>query len=529
MDEHQLYDANGDESWTDGFGNPLYAESDLESEDEEHLEIELEREDSEHPQIELENEDGMVSDRYLLDVMSNPALIRNVALVGHWCHGKTEFVHAMMSYVHHVSTLEQINERRICTPYTRIYSDTRLSYRLHLASLILSDNDSTSYLCNILDCPGHVDFSDEMTFALRLADGAILLVDAVQGVMVNTERAIRHAIQKSIPIVLVINKVDRLITKLKLTPKDAYFKLKHIVETVNDQIIAASSTTGNSEVIDPALGNACFASAKDAWFFTLQSFAKLKVTGNQEIDAVFVVDTGFTDMLVHHIPSAKDAAIRKVEHIYTGPKNSTIYKAMEDSDSTGPLMVNVTGMYIHSGVLGRVYSGKIMTGHTVRVLRAEDKLNELMTVKVTKLWVLQACCKIPESKATPGSLVLIGGVDDAIEKTASLCNLESDEDAYKFRLLQFNTFPVVKIAFSLLNGWTLDDISEGLRKIIRSYPIATLRVEKSGVCTISGTGELYLKFIMEDVRQISLDKKGMIIKLYSYRGTFFLCGQYLGG
>lgn len=134
-----------------------------------------------------------------------------------------------------------------------------------------------------METPGHVDFSDEMTVALRLADGAVLVVDAVEGVMLNTERAIRHVIQQRISIVLVINKVDKLITELKLTPTETYFKLHHIVETVNDHIIAASSSAGNAQVVDPVLGNVCFASARDAWFFTLQSFAKMYVK-------LFVID-----------------------------------------------------------------------------------------------------------------------------------------------------------------------------------------------------------------------------------------------
>ncbi|KAG5594009.1 hypothetical protein H5410_035241 [Solanum commersonii] len=404
-----------------------------------------------------------------------------------------------------------------------------------------------------METPGHVDFSDEMTVALRLADGAVLVVDAVEGVMLNTERAIRHVIQQRISIVLVINKVDKLITELKLTPTETYFKLHHIVETVNDHIIAASSSAGNAQVVDPVLGNVCFASARDAWFFTLQSFAKMYVklflwgdyyfdsgtktfskepyadgvqrsfvqcvldfvyktyrlvNGNKEINASFGAATAFMDMLANHIPSAKDAAIWKVDHIYTGPKDSAIYKAIRDSDSTGPLMVNVTKLYTHSGFLGRVYSGELMTGHTVRVLREEQEPpgnDEVMTVRqVTRLWVCQACCSIPISKAPPGSLVLIGGVDDAIEKTTTLCNLESNENIYIFRPLQFNTLPVVKIAFSLLNGWSLDDISEELKRIIRSYPLAILRVEELGICTIFGTGELYLKYIMEDVRRINL-------------------------
>lgn len=76
---------------------------------------------------------------------------------------------------------------------------------------------------------------------------------------------------------IFISKVDRLITELKLPPRDAYFKLRHTLEVINNHITAASSTAGHVQVIDPVAGNVCFASATAGWSFTLQSFAKLYV------------------------------------------------------------------------------------------------------------------------------------------------------------------------------------------------------------------------------------------------------------
>ncbi|KAL6504389.1 hypothetical protein OROGR_026312 [Orobanche gracilis] len=389
--------------------------------------------------------------------------------------------------------------------------------------------------------------------------------------------------------------VDRLITELKLPPKDAYHKLRHTIEVINNQITAASSTAGNVQFVDPAIGNVCFASA--GWAFTLHSFAKLYVklhgipfdsnkfasrlwgyyyfdpdtrsfkkkqpaTGAERSFVQFVLEplykiysqvvgehkkslentlgelgvtlsnaayrlnvrpllrlacssvfgsaTGFTDMLVQHIPSAKDSAPRKVEHIYTGPKDSAIYQAIENCDSSGPLMVNITKLYPKSDcsvfdVFGRVYSGEITVGQTLRVLgegySPDD--DEDMTVKeVTKLWVYQARYRIPISKASPGSWVLVEGVDASIMKTATLCNLECDDDVHIFRPLQFNTLPVVKTATEPLNPSELLKMVDGLRKISKSYPLAITKVEESGEHTILGTGELYLDSIMKDLREL---------------------------
>lgn len=539
-----------------------------------------------------------VSTQFLLGLMSNPSLVRNVALVGHLHHGKTLFMDMLIEQTHKISTFDEKSEKHMRYTDTRVdEQERRISIKAVPMTLVLEDSNSKSYLCNVMDTPGHSNFSDEMTAALRLADGAVLIVDAAEGVMVNTERAIRHAIQDRLPIVLVINKVDRLITELKLPPKDAYHKLRHTIEVVNNHITAASSTAGTVQVVDPVLGNVCFASATAGWSFTLQSFAKLYVKlhgipfdankfasrlwGDYYFDsdtrafkkkqpssgaersfvqfileplykiysqvvgehkksveatlaelgvtlsnaayklnvrpllrlacsAVFGTATGFTDMLVQHIPSAKASAARKIEHIYPGAKDSSIYQAMEECDPSGPLMVNVTKLYPKSDcsvfdAFGRVYSGEIMTGQTVRVLGegySPDDEEDMTVKEVTKIWVYQSRYRIPISRALPGAWVLIEGVDASIMKTATLCNRNYDEDVYIFRPLQFNTLPVVKTATEPLNPSELPKMVEGLRKISKSYPLAITKVEESGEHTILGTGELYLDSIMKDLREL---------------------------
>lgn len=90
-----------------------------------------------------------------------------------------------------------------------------------------------SFLMNLFDTPGHVNFSDEVTAAVRMSDGICLFIDAAEGVMLNTERLLKHAIQERMAITVCINKLDRLVLELKLPPQDAYYKLRHIVEELN--------------------------------------------------------------------------------------------------------------------------------------------------------------------------------------------------------------------------------------------------------------------------------------------------------
>lgn len=142
-------------------------------------------------------------------------------------------------------------------------------------TLLLQDVKSKSYLLNIFDTPGHVNFSDEATAAIRLSDGAILIVDAAEGVMLNTERLLKHALQEKLALTVCINKIDRLVLELKLPPLDAYYKLRHIIEEINGLIALYSSDVENPAFVSPAIGNVCFASSEYNVCFTLKSFAAL--------------------------------------------------------------------------------------------------------------------------------------------------------------------------------------------------------------------------------------------------------------
>lgn len=213
--------------------------------------------------------------RYMADMMQFPDLIRNIALVGHLHHGKTAFMDMMVSHTHdmHWDVDEQIR-------YTDVHILERergLSIKSMPMSFLLPTLKQKNYLLNFMDTPGHANFSDEATAALRIADGAVLIVDAVEGVMSNTEKLIKHMVDQKIPFFLVINKVDRLILELKLPPQDAFFKLKHTIEEVNNVLSKISDIR-----LSPEMGNVCFASSQMGWCFSLKSFAKMYHDNSQQ-------------------------------------------------------------------------------------------------------------------------------------------------------------------------------------------------------------------------------------------------------
>ena len=208
------------------------------------------------------------SDAFMLGLLNRGSLLRNIAVLGHFHHGKTTLCDVLV---------HQTFDSSIDPP--KRYLDTRrdeqareLSVKCTGASLVLPDSLGKHYVVNLVDTPGHVNFAGETTAALRIADGAVVVVDAVEGVMMNTRRLIRHAVAAQVAVMLCITKVDRLVHELKLPPEDAYLKLLFIIDQVNG-VLASCGSSEEYPKLCPKKGTVCFASGSDGWCFTLESFA----------------------------------------------------------------------------------------------------------------------------------------------------------------------------------------------------------------------------------------------------------------
>ena len=188
---------------------------------------------------------------FLQSLMAHANLVRNVAVVGHHAHGKTTLVDNLVGQTHCFDEARQKKrDAKHKEGENERYTDSRvdeqkrgLSIKATPVTLLLQTLSEKHHLVNLIDTPGHTNFADEVTAALRLADGALLVVDAVEGVCPTTDRLIRHVIAEKLPIVLCVNKIDRLILELKLPPADAFFKLRQVIEEVNTVIREASAAT----------------------------------------------------------------------------------------------------------------------------------------------------------------------------------------------------------------------------------------------------------------------------------------------
>ncbi|CCF52445.1 hypothetical protein NDA14_004196 [Ustilago hordei] len=220
-------------------------------------------------------EEGLPETRFdrsfLSSLMNFPDMVRNVAVVGHLHHGKTSLLDTLVYETHKME--HDVDTHLRYTDSHNLERDRGISIKSAPLSLVLEGTRRKSYLLNMIDTPGHTNFLDEVASACRLADGVILVVDIVEGVMCNTVQIIRHCIRQSLPIVLVLNKIDRLILELRLPPTEAYYKIRHAIQEVNNCI--ASFDSDPSLQLGPERGSVAFASTQMGYCFTLRSFAKL--------------------------------------------------------------------------------------------------------------------------------------------------------------------------------------------------------------------------------------------------------------
>ena len=542
------------------------------------------------------------SREFMSDLMAFPEGIRNIAIAGHLHHGKTAFVDMLVMQTH--QDLQARLEKRVGKRRDEQlrYTDTHylerergVSIKSAPISLVSQGTRGKSHLLNVVDTPGHVNFVDEVACGMRLVDGVVLVVDVVEGVQIGAEQVIKHAVLEDLPMVLVINKMDRLILELKLPPTDAYFKLKHLVEEVNTVIENTMPGQGEKRRLSPEKGNVAFACSSMDWVFTLPSFAKMYADTFNKIDISefarrlwgdiifnprsrkftrkaiedgakrsfvhFVLEpiyklyshtisespedlaetlatlnislkpsqlksdamvllrlvcaqffgpaSPFVDMVVSHIPSPMDGAQRQIEKYYTGPSDSDIAQSMSTCNPDGPLVVEVTKLYTSAdaksfNAFGRILSGTATPSQPVRVLGEGFSLDdEEDSVSTTITAVSLACSRynIPVTGCPAGNLVLLSGIDNSIVKTATIVSPEAEEP-YIFRPIRHFTESVFKVAVEPVNPSELPKMLDGLRRINKSYPLISTKVEESGEHIVLGTGELYMDCVLHDLRTL---------------------------
>merc|ERR1712063_58919 len=217
----------------------------------------------------------------LREIMNHKNNIRNMCVIAHVDHGKSTLTDSLISKAGIIAdskagearftdTRQDEQDRCITIKSTGV----SLYYKMDKEQCP-ADATSNGFLINLIDSPGHVDFSSEVTAALRVTDGALVVVDCVEGVCVQTETVLRQALQERIKPVLMVNKMDRAFLELQLDGEACYQSFSRTIESANVIIATYPDEAIGDVQVYPEKGTVAFGSGKEQWGFTLMRFAKM--------------------------------------------------------------------------------------------------------------------------------------------------------------------------------------------------------------------------------------------------------------
>jgi len=468
------------------------------------------------------------------ELMNNPKNIRNIGIVSHIHHGKTTLTDNLAAAAG-LMARDLVGERMLT------WIDDQERERLmtiYGATVTMShDYKGEKYLINLLDTPGHVDFGADVTQAMRAVDGAVVLCCAVEGVMPQTETVLRQAIAERVKPVLFINKVDRAIRELKLTPEQLQKRLAKIVVDVNKFIQRHVEKRYAKEwVVKVEDGSVAFGSALKKWAISVPFMERTGVTfkdiidlcsqeKNEELANKAPMHTVVLDMVIKHLPNPLEAQAYRIERIWEGDVNSEVGKQLISCDPNGKLAAVITKITSdpHAGMIStaRIFSGKLTKGQDVHFV---DTGRTSKTQQVTTFIALR---RIPVEHALAGNVVGIVGLSEAaVGQTIT----DPDFSLETFKAIKHIFEPVVTKSIEPKYPQDLPKLIEILKTLSREDTTLKVKINpETGETLVSGLGELHLDAKVE--RKIK--EKGIEIiaspPIVVYRESIFSSSPVIEG
>ena len=379
---------------------------------------------------------------------------------------------------------------------------------------LLHEIKGKSYVLNIIDTPGHVDFTGKVTRALRAIDGAVVVVDAVEEVMVQTETVTRQALDERVKPVLFINKIDRLIRELKISPEEIQEKLSRIIRDFNILIdIYGEPELKDDWKVNPSDGTVAFGSALHRWGFT-SGIAQEKGIGFkkiieiyhqerwQELQKTLPLHNAILNMAVENLPNPITAQKYRIPKIWKGDINSKIGQAMLDCDDDGPIVLcfNKVQMDSHAGLVatGRLFSGSVGEGDEVYLVGAKK------AYRVQQISMYMGAFRDVVDRIVAGNIAAILGLDLA-RAGETLVDVTTKE-MIPFERIKYVSEPVVTIAIEPKHPKDLPRLVDIMHRIAVDDPNLVSSINKeTGEYLLSGMGELHLEIACKVIKDYKLD------------------------
>ena len=450
------------------------------------------------------------STEQVMKIISDKNKIRNFGVIAHVDHGKTTMSDSLLAHSGIISpssagsalamdSMKAEQERGI----TIVQANVTLHYQE-------GDND---YVINMIDTPGHVDFSGRVIRSLRAIDGAVVVCDAVEGIMTQTETVTRMSLEERVRPVLYINKIDRLIKELRLTPEKMQETLASVVANFNELIDTyAEEEYKEKWKVSIQDGSVTFGSAKDRWAINVDTMQKKGVTFKDVIDAYS--DSGKVDelvekapladavlgMVVKHHPPPHVAQKYRIPKIWKGDLESDIGKSILNCDDDGPTVMMIVNMTIDPAAgpvaIGRLFSGKIKDGQTINIIDTKRE------GRVQSVNFFMSNVREQVGELSAGNIPALLGLTEARAGQT----ISTIKDTAVFEASKYVSEPVVQMAIEPKHPKDLPKLVETLRKLTIEDPNLVIKIdEESGETIMAGMGVLHLDVAVNLIKDAKVD------------------------
>ena len=439
-------------------------------------------------------------------LMEDPEQIRNIAIAAHVDHGKTTLTDNLLAGAGMIADEGEA---------TRLMMDTEEDEQergitIDAANVSMThEYEGDNHLINLIDTPGHVDFGGDVTRAMRAVDGDLVVVDAVEGAMPQTETVVRQALREGVKPALFINKVDRLISELQEGPQEMQERLQSVIADVNELI---RGMTENRDDIDDWTvsvqdGTVAFGSALYKWGVSAPSMQRtgigfpeiIEMERNDkrvELHEQSPLSDVVLDMVAEHFPNPLDAQPRRIPRVWRGDAESELAHQMEAVDDDGEVVFMVTDISMdpHAGEIatGRLFSGTIKQGQELYVSGTVGKN------RVQSVGIFMGGEREELDRGVPaGNIAAVTGLRDAIAGSTV-----SSVEMTPFESIEHISEPVITKSVEAQSMDDLPKLIETLQQVAKEDP--TIRVEineDTGEHLISGQGELHLEVITQRIQK----------------------------
>ena len=454
----------------------------------------------------------------IVKLMDNPQIIRNTSIIAHVDHGKTTLSDSLLAAAGIIS--EQTAGQKLFLDSWELEQKRQMTVFASNISMVHTHKDK-DYLINLIDTPGHIDFSGAVTRSLRAVDGALVVVDAVEGPMTQTETVLMQALRERVKPILFINKVDRLIKEIKLTPDEIQRKFAKIILRINILIEKYAPPEHKKDwQVKVEDGRVAFGSALHKWGLNLPHMKVKGVTFQEIIDAYTGEPENIAkkvdalskkaplyepvlDMFCEHLPNPLEAQPFRQSQIWPGDAKSPVGQAMAKVDPNGPVLMCITTIEVdpHSGVvaIGRVFSGNVEKGKTVNLVTSHQKGT------IQQVYMSMAADRVIVDRVPAGNIAALSGLPSIhVGETVA----EEGVETQSFEGLKYVSDPVVTVAVEPEDVKDLPLFDKVIHKLTLEDPNLHFIINKeSGEYLLSGMGELHLEITAYRMQEAGLKVK----------------------